>query len=61
MILFLLLSGFSSFIYAQECPELQGNYLGQTPPSDTPVVFARGIVSLPDRSEYKIIFFRSFR
>jgi len=41
----LLLLGFNSFIYAQEFPVLKGDYLGQTPPGDTPVVFARGIVS----------------
>jgi Tol biopolymer transport system component len=46
-ITFLLLLGFNSFIYtqdAQEFPVLKGDYLGQTPPGDTPVVFARGIV-----------------
>jgi hypothetical protein len=43
--LLLLLSGFSSFMYAQNSPVLKGDYLGQTPPGDTPVVFARGIVS----------------
>jgi Tol biopolymer transport system component len=39
---------FNSFIYAQnakEFPVLKGDYLGQTPPGDTPVVFARGIIS----------------
>jgi Tol biopolymer transport system component len=34
-----------SIIYAQEFPILKGDYLGQTPPGDTPVVFARGIIS----------------
>jgi len=43
--LLLLLLGFNSFIYAQEFTNLYGDYLGQTPPGDTPVVFARGIVS----------------
>ena len=41
----LLLLGFNSFNYAQEFPVLKGDYLGQTPPGDTPVVFARGIIS----------------
>ena len=43
-----LLIGFSCFIYPQnlqEFPVLKGDYLGQTPPTDTPVVFARGIIS----------------
>lgn len=31
---------------------LQGPYLGQTPPGDTPQVFAPGIVSLEDAREY---------
>jgi hypothetical protein len=44
-VILLLLIKFSSFIYAQEFPVLKGDYLGQTPPGDTPVVFARGIVS----------------
>ena len=45
---FLMLLGFSSMIYAQNTnkfPVLKGDYLGQNPPYDTPVVFARGIVS----------------
>ncbi len=47
-ILFLLLPVFSSILYAQstnESPGLKGDYFGQTPPGDTPVVFARGIIS----------------
>src|ERR1035437_2249004 len=46
--LFLLLLGFNSFIYAQnvhEFPVLKGDYLGQKPPGDSAIVFARGIVS----------------
>jgi hypothetical protein len=43
--LFLLLLGFNSFIYAREFNDLKGDYLGQTPPGDTPVIFAPGIVS----------------
>ncbi|HRW63711.1 MAG TPA: hypothetical protein P5132_09495 [Bacteroidales bacterium] len=31
--------------FGQEFTDLYGDYLGQTPPGDTPVVFARGIVS----------------
>jgi hypothetical protein len=42
---FLLLLGFNGFIYAQEFPVLKGDYLGQTPPGDTPVVFAPGVIS----------------
>lgn len=47
-ILFLLLLGHSSIIYAQEVhefPVLKGEYLGQRPPSTDPEVFAPGIVS----------------
>ena len=46
--LFYLLLACNSFIYAQdtlEFTDLYGDYLGQTPPGDTPVVFARGYVS----------------
>jgi hypothetical protein len=45
---FLILLGFNSYIYSQnerQFPVLKGDYLGQTPPGDTPKVFARGIVS----------------
>jgi Tol biopolymer transport system component len=51
----ILLLGVNSFIYAQnaqEFPVLKGDYLGQTPPGDTPVVFAPGIVSVNGRYEY---------
>jgi hypothetical protein len=44
----LILLGFCSFIYAQEFPVLKGDYLGQTPPGDIPVVFAPEIVSSND-------------
>ncbi|MCA9728108.1 MAG: T9SS type A sorting domain-containing protein [Candidatus Eisenbacteria bacterium] len=33
-----------------------GLYLGETPPGTTPEVFAPGIISLPDRYEYCIVF-----
>lgn len=33
------------FSFGQQFTDLYGDYLGQTPPGDTPVVFARGIVS----------------
>jgi Tol biopolymer transport system component len=48
--LFLLFLGMNSIIYAQnsqEFTDFKGDYLGQTPPGDTPVVFAPGIVSTP--------------
>jgi len=32
-------------LFGQQFTDLYGDYLGQTPPDDTPVVFARGIVS----------------
>jgi len=46
LIFMMLCSG--SIIYAQneqEFPVIKGDYLGQTPPGDTPMVFARGIIS----------------
>jgi hypothetical protein len=42
-ILFLILIIKSSF--GQQFTDLYGDYLGQTPPGDIPVVFARGIIS----------------
>ena len=54
-ILFILLLGFNSFIYAQDklkFTDLYGDYLGQTPPGDTSVVFAPEIVSISGRYEY---------
>ncbi|MDP2037082.1 MAG: hypothetical protein Q8L04_06835 [Ignavibacteria bacterium] len=50
--LLILQLAFSSFIYAQEFPVLKGDYLGQTPPADTPIVFARGIVSTVDKEHW---------
>lgn len=32
------------------------DYLGQTPPGDLAVIFAPGIISLPDRIEHQIVF-----
>jgi Tol biopolymer transport system component len=46
--LFLVLIGLHNFLYAQdtiEFSDLYGDYLGQTPPTDTPVIFAPGIIS----------------
>jgi len=46
--LFLLLLGFFCSVNAQDVinfTDLKGDYLGQNPPGDTPVVFASGIVS----------------
>ncbi len=43
LIIFLILIVTSSF--GQQFTDLYGDYLGQTPPGDTAVVFARGIVS----------------
>jgi Tol biopolymer transport system component len=41
----LILLGFDSFIYAQEFPALKGDYFGQTPPGNSPKIFAPGIVT----------------
>lgn len=43
MIIFLIFNAIYSF--GQQSTDLYGDYLGQIPPSDTPVVFARGIIS----------------
>lgn len=46
--LFLVLIMLNTILYAQDTYEftnLSGDYLGQTPPGDTPMVFAPGIVS----------------
>ncbi|MEQ3696088.1 MAG: hypothetical protein ABNH02_03880 [Pseudomonadales bacterium] len=39
-----------------EFPVLEGAYLGQTPPGNTPTIFAPGIVSMADRYEHGIAF-----
>ncbi len=44
IILFLLVN----FSFGQDFTDLYGDYLGQTPPGDTAIVFARGIVSTDD-------------
>lgn len=43
IVIFLIL--IVKYTFGQEFTDLYGDYLGQTPPGDTPVVFARGIVS----------------
>lgn len=42
-------------VYAQAIPD-DSLYFGQTPPGDTPVVFAPGRISFPNRRETKIVF-----
>jgi Tol biopolymer transport system component len=54
--LILILSLIVKFSFGQDFPALKGDYLGQTPPGDTAVMFAPGIISLPNRLEYKIAF-----
>lgn len=50
LIIFLILIIKSSF--GQEFTDLYGDYLGQTPPGDTPLVFAPGIVSTDSLIEH---------
>ena len=50
LIIFLVLIIKSSF--GQEFTDLYGDYLGQTPPGDTPLVFAPGIVSTDSLIEH---------
>ncbi len=54
----LLILLYSMSLQAKEIPSKKSSnipdsaaYLGQTPPGETPVIFAPGIVSLPDRDE----------
>ncbi|MBN1548794.1 MAG: PD40 domain-containing protein [Syntrophaceae bacterium] len=51
-----LLIGFGLIgIQAQNAPEfpvLKGDYLGQPPPGETPVIFARGVVSTDDKEHW---------
>lgn len=57
--IFLLVFVLNSFSFAQnpkEFTDLKGDYLGQTPPDDTPVVFAPGIVSTDDLEHSPAIF-----
>jgi len=42
--------------FGQQFTDLYGDYLGQTPPEDTAVIFAPGIISKADRKESKIAF-----
>jgi hypothetical protein len=42
ILMFFLIAQFS---FAQQFTDLNGDYLGQTPPSETPVVFAPGVIS----------------
>ncbi len=44
---------FGSVIYSQTIPP-DSLYLGQTPPGNTPQIFAPGIISIPGRKEYGI-------
>ena len=55
-LLVFILTGFSYAQKAQEFTDLYGDYLGQTPPDDTPVVFAPGIVSTDDLEHSPAIF-----
>jgi hypothetical protein len=43
-------------LFGQQFTDLYGDYLGQTPPGNTPVLFAPGFVSLENRMEYFITF-----
>jgi hypothetical protein len=40
----------------EEANPVVGPYFGQTPPGDNAVVFAPGIISLPNRDEFSIVF-----
>ena len=44
------------YSFGQQFTDLYGNYLGQTPPGDTPVVFAPGIISTQSLEHSAAIF-----
>jgi hypothetical protein len=44
-LMIIILTLFVKSIFGQQLVDIKGDYLGQAPPVDTPVVFARGIVS----------------
>jgi hypothetical protein len=48
----LLIAANSLHVHQKDFPELTGPYLGQKPPGTTPEIFALGIVSLPEFTEY---------
>jgi Tol biopolymer transport system component len=54
LIIILMLITKSSF--GQQFTDVYGDYFGQTPPGDTAVIFAPGIISRTDRAELKIAF-----
>jgi len=55
--LFILILPLSNMAYDQnEKPELAGKYLGQTPPTLTPQIFAPGLVSIQGRYEMGVSF-----
>jgi len=43
-------------LFGQQLIDLSGDYLGQSPPGDTPEIFASGIVSVNGRYEYGVSF-----
>lgn len=50
--LIIILTLITNFSFGQQFTDLYGDYLGQTPPSDTAIVFAPGIISISGSSEY---------
>ncbi len=50
--LILLLLALCSYSHAQEFTDLYGDYLGQVPPGETPMVFAPGVVSTRENNEH---------
>lgn len=52
----LLITATVFFIQVCNAQEIKGPYFGQTPPGNTPVLFAPGFISLPNRGEAFITF-----
>ena len=61
ILLFILILPLSNMAYGQNKePKLEGKYLGQTPPSLTPQVFAPGLISIQGRYEMGVSFTPNF-
>lgn len=50
--LIIILTLITNFSFGQELTDLYGDYLGQTPPRDTAIIFAPEIISTTGSSEY---------
>jgi len=56
VLMIIILALIVQYSFGQQFTDLYGNYLGQTPPGDTPVVFAPGIISTQSLEHSAAIF-----